>query len=209
MTIYDTTSVFTPNTAARLTFVERDEINSELVYAIETPGRQVFIHGDYGTGKSSLILNKLEQLYEYHITTFCINELTFENIFQSAFDQLNSFYISAKEYKGSSKFSAGIKSQSFAEFAFGVEKTQEDVEKLIRTTPHLLNPNNLSKLLGKMNACWLIEDFHRLSSDVSSRMAQNIKVFTDMASEYPEVKLLMTSNKNMDAFWSRFPELSP
>lgn len=38
---YITTEVFTPTSPARLTFVERETINAQLVSALKIPGKQV------------------------------------------------------------------------------------------------------------------------------------------------------------------------
>lgn len=89
---YKTNQVFTPTTPARLTFVEREGINSKLVNALQTPGKQIVVYGHSGSGRTTLLENKLYQTYEKHITTRCIKGLTFEQLMLDAFDQLNIFY---------------------------------------------------------------------------------------------------------------------
>lgn len=69
--------VFTPTKPARIAFVEREEVNDKLVNALRTPGKQLVVYGHSGTGKTTLLLNKLQQLYEHHITTRCMKGLKF------------------------------------------------------------------------------------------------------------------------------------
>ena len=56
---YETYSVFTPSQPAELTFVDREEVNKQLVDSIRTPGRQLIVYGFRGSGKTTLINNKL------------------------------------------------------------------------------------------------------------------------------------------------------
>ena len=86
--------VFTPTKPARIAFVEREEVNDKLVNALRTPGKQLVVYGHSGTGKTTLLLNKLQQLYEHHITTRCMKGLKFEQLLLDAFDQLEPYYIS-------------------------------------------------------------------------------------------------------------------
>lgn len=89
-TVYD---VFTPTTPARLNFVDHPEVYDLVVDALRTPGKQVVVYGESGSGKSSLLAKKLEELYPDHITTRCSAASTFETILLDAFDQLDEFYV--------------------------------------------------------------------------------------------------------------------
>ena len=75
---HDVYKVFTPTTPARLTFVEREKVNSKLVNALRTPGKQVVVYGHSGSGKTTLLVNKLHQLYENHLTSRCMKSVTFD-----------------------------------------------------------------------------------------------------------------------------------
>ena len=84
--------VFTPTTPAVLTFVERDNVNNQSIEALRTPGKQLVVYGHTGSGKTTLIRNKLGQTYENDIRTNCMSGLTFEQLLLDAFDQLGAFY---------------------------------------------------------------------------------------------------------------------
>ena len=68
--VYD---VFTPTRPARLTFIERSNINERLVDALRTPGKQLVVFGHSGSGKTTLLVNKLHQVYDDHVTTRCMS----------------------------------------------------------------------------------------------------------------------------------------
>ena len=88
--------VFTPSTPARLTFVERESVNHRLVNALQTPGKQIVVYGHSGCGKTTLLVNKLHQLYENHITSRCMIGMSIDQIILDAFDQLDPFYTTEK-----------------------------------------------------------------------------------------------------------------
>ena len=64
MNTYDLNEVFTPSSPASLTFVERTSVNYLLVEAIRTKGKQIVIYGHSGTGKTTLLHNKLLQTFK-------------------------------------------------------------------------------------------------------------------------------------------------
>ena len=106
MSISLTRDVFTPTKPARIAFVERDSVNDKLVNSLTTPGKQIVVYGHSGTGKTTLLANKLTQLYERHITTRCMKGLKFEQLLLDAFDQLSPFY--TQERQTVMKTSTGI-----------------------------------------------------------------------------------------------------
>src|SRR5690349_3184230 len=85
--------VFTPGRPAGVNFVDRRTVNNRLVDALQTPGKQLIVYGETGSGKSSLVQKKLEQIYEGHVTTRCSATMTFQHLLLDAFDKLDKYYI--------------------------------------------------------------------------------------------------------------------
>src|SRR3954471_7786370 len=87
--------VFTPTTPAKINFVSRENIENRLADCILTPGKQIIIYGETGCGKSTLLEKKLEELYEFHITTRCTKSTTYQSMLLDAFDKLSASYHSS------------------------------------------------------------------------------------------------------------------
>ena len=186
--VYD---VFTPTRPARLTFIEREQINERLVDAIRTPGKQLVIFGHSGSGKTTLLVNKLHQIYEDHVVTRCMSGLSFENLILDAFDQLNQYYVSEKTQSNNQKIKAsiqneylGIKSKLEGEHS----KTTGDV--LAPILPPQLTPQRLAMFMGEARCCWVLEDFHKIAESEKGHLGQVMKVFMDMADDYPDLKTI-------------------
>ncbi len=183
--------VFTPNKPARLTFVERSQINETLVNALTTPGKQVVVYGHSGSGKTTLLVNKLEQLYENHVTTRCIRHLTLENLILDAFDQLDPFFsdtatISTTRSAGRS---AGVDYKALkVQVSRALEEQKASTVK--RFLPPTLTPQTLARLMGQANVCWVLEDFHKLEDVEKPRLAQVMKVFMDEGDKHRHLKIV-------------------
>ena len=185
------TDVFTPNTQARVNFVERASINSRLVDAIKTPGKQIIVFGHSGSGKSTLLVKKLFSLYENHITTRCTVGLTFEQMLLNAFSDLKVYYSNELESSRKASISPTLKAQFFGiEGALGglKEESHKEVKRLL--LPPQLTPQNLARFIGAAKACWLVEDFHKLEPAEKTKFAQVMKLFVDTANEYPATKVV-------------------
>lgn len=189
--IYQTTKVFTPTTPARLTFVERESVQDRLVYSLNTPGKQIVVYGHSGVGKTTLLVNKLHQIYETHITTRCMNGMSFNEILLDAFGQLERVYISESSEKKQCVISThlsndflNIKSQ------LTTSRTHEHSRKLSPVLPPQLTPQNLGKFLGEVNGCWVLEDFHKVDDVEKQKISQIMKVFMDLSDEYENLKII-------------------
>ena len=110
LTVYE---VFTPSRPARVNFVPRARVNDDLVDAIRTPGTQIVIFGETGSGKSSLLLKKLDELYPDHLTTRCHGTMTFDAVLLDAFDQLDPFFNAGATTGHSSTVRAGLTADFF------------------------------------------------------------------------------------------------
>ncbi len=183
--------VFTPNRPARLTFVERDTINQTLVNALNLPGRQVVVYGHSGSGKTTLLVNKLEQLYERHVVTRCIRHLSLEHLILDAFDQLDPFYSETATLTSKRTIGATIAGE-YKALKVQVNRALEEqkASTVKRYLPPTLTPQALARLMGEAEACWVLEDFHKLDDVEKRRLAQVMKVFVDEGDRYRYVKIV-------------------
>lgn len=194
-----TTDVFTPTRQAKLTFVERNanELNNNLVDALRTPGTQVVIYGHSGTGKSTLLFNVVNRIYENTIITRCTSDMTYEQLILNAFDALNLYYTNTT----TSKISKGITANLSADYQFlkGAITSQFSTEESatsLRILPPQLSAQRLAEFMGASNCCWVIEDFHKIKPAEKSRLSQQLKVFVDTSELYPDVKTVLIGAVN-------------
>lgn len=188
---YDVHKVFTPTTPARLAFVERENLNTKLVNALRTPGKQVVVYGHSGSGKTTLLINKLHQLYETHLTSRCMKGLKFEALILDAFDQLAPFYCSEKTDGNRASFSIQVGKEYLAiKNQIGYSVTRENEYKTERILPPQLTPQALGRFIGQANSCWVLEDFHKIDESERAKLSQVMKVFMDMADEYSTLKII-------------------
>jgi hypothetical protein len=191
MLTYATTDVFTPSTVARLTFVERKCITERVVDALMTPGRQLVVFGRSGCGKTTLVDNKLRQLYERHVTSRCMRGTKINDLMVDAFDQLAPYFIESTKETRSRKTGltlGAVCSQIRMELASSRDAGQESVAK--RALPPQLNARLLAELLGEANSCWVLEDFHKVEAAEKAGIAQLMKVFMDLAVDYPMIRIV-------------------
>lgn len=167
---YDTVDVFTPSRPATHTFIERSEINRQLVDALMTPGKQLIVYGFTGSGKTTLLRKKLEELYDCYISTSCTKSMKLDQIRRNAFDQLDKYYLDTTTKNTSTTIGLSYKSMK-AEIA----SFKQDESK--RIIPVQLNDQRLAEFLGEANCCWIIEDFHKVDKSEKEGLAQMMKVF--------------------------------
>ncbi|MEZ7896355.1 MAG: AAA family ATPase [Thauera sp.] len=191
MEMHQTRDVFTPTKPARIAFVERDSVNDKLVNSLTTPGKQIVVYGHSGTGKTTLLVNKLNQLYERHITTRCMKGLKFEQLVLDAFDQLAPYY--TQERQTVLKTTTGIDlgaTYKMLEAKITASSSKDESEKQSRILPPQLTPQTLGRFLGAQKACWVLEDFHKIDEGEKERLSQLMKVFMDLSDEYQDLKII-------------------
>lgn len=188
---YLTRDVFTPTKPARIAFVERDAVNDKLVNSLTTPGKQIVVYGHSGTGKTTLLVNKLTQLYERHITTRCMKGLKFEQLILDAFDQLEPFYTQERQqvFKTSTGIDLGA-SYKALQIKISSQSSSDNSEKELRILPPQLTAQALGRFLGAQQACWVLEDFHKIDEGEKVKLSQLMKVFMDLSDEYPDLKII-------------------
>lgn len=188
---YQANQVFTPTKPARLTFVERTKVQDRLVNALDTPGKQLVIYGHSGVGKTTLIVNKLYQTYSHHITTRCMKGMTFETILLDAFSQIEKFYNSEKTTNLSNEYKLTFSSEvETIKSDITLGKTTGKSEKFIPILPPQLTPHTLGKFIGELEACWVLEDFHKVDDLEKQKISQLMKVFMDLSDDYPNLKII-------------------
>lgn len=183
--------VFTPTKPARLTFVEREGINDRLVNALRTPGKQLVVYGHSGSGKTTLLVNKLHQLYDHHITTRCVSGLTFGQLVGDAFDQLGACYRSETTSEVGYQVSGEVCAEYHgAKAKIGATKSARSTQKRQSVLSPQITPQTLGRFLGAAGCCWVLEDFHKIDSSEKPKLSQTMKVFMDLADEYPALKII-------------------
>lgn len=189
--------VFTPASPARLTFVERAELNTQLVSALQTPGKQVVIYGETGSGKTTLISNKLFQLYPDQITTRCTALDTIDSLLLDAFDQLDAFYVAGETRRASSQVNArlAIDYKAIKAHVSSHRALDTHVESRRLTQPRL-TPGRLAQLIGAAGCCWVLDDFHKVTTETKQRLSNVMKVFVDSADEFPDLKIVAVGATN-------------
>lgn len=189
---FDVYDVFTPTKPARLTYVEREGINTKLVNALRTPGKQVVVYGHSGSGKTTLLLNKLHQLYERQpVISRCMTGIKFEQLVLDAFDQLAPFYINEASESRSSQTSTQLSGEYLAIKAqIGGQSLQGSGTKSIRILPPQLTPQALARFMGSAKTCWVLEDFHKIDESERKKLSQIMKVFMDSSDDYSSLKIV-------------------
>ncbi|OEK05392.1 P-loop NTPase family protein [Roseivirga misakiensis] len=188
---YDINEIFTPSSPATHTFVDRPAINNLLVDAIRTRGKQLIIYGHSGTGKTTLLFNKLNQTYDDYIITRCTSDLSFNQLVSNAFDQLGTFFISKKTNHLSSSINSSLSTDyQLIKGSLGYSKSKNKFEEFQPIIAPQLTPQKLAAFFGSSNSCWVIDDFHKMEEDEKKKLAQYMKVFMDESVNYPYVKIV-------------------
>ena len=188
---YTLDDIFTPNTVARLAYVNREIIESDLEKYINLPGKQIVVYGHSGSGKTTLLYHKLHELKRETVKVHCEKKTTFEDILLQAFDNLNIFYVGEKSNTETNKITAEIKAE-YKTIACRINSEQSLTEstKQVRLVPPQLTPQKLAQFLGVANCLLVIEDFHKVEDKEKQRIADVVKIFIDAANEFPQVKII-------------------
>ena len=183
--------VFTPSRPARLTYVDRSKVNDRIVRALRTPGMQVVVYGHSGSGKTTLLENVLFKVYERHIKTNCMKGMTYDQIITNAFDQLEPFYVIERSAKNKKQKNASLTAEyNLIKSGFGLSSEQENSLVERGVLPLQLTAQNLAKFIGAAQACWVLEDFHKIEESEKIKFSQMMKVFADLSDEYPDLKII-------------------
>jgi len=126
-----------------------------------------------------------------------MNDATYESILLDAFDQLEPYFTEEKTKENKLSVSASlqatikvIRGQLSGKF----ENAQK--QKEVRLLPPQLSGSNLAKMLGAIDACWIIEDFHKVDEKYKVQFSQLMKVFMDQSEEHKRVKIIAVGAVN-------------
>jgi energy-coupling factor transporter ATP-binding protein EcfA2 len=188
---YNLKEVYTPNTAAKLTYIKREIIENDLEKYISLPGKQIFIYGHSGSGKTTLLRNKLKEVNQNFIRTHCETSTTFDEILLQAFDDLNRFYISEKSSNSQYSISSELKAEyQLINSSIKATNSVSKGHKTVRIVPPQLTPQKLASFLGEIDCVWIIEDFHKVILEEKQRIADVVKIFIDSANDFENVKII-------------------
>lgn len=198
MQIHQVGDVFTPASIAGVTFVEREAINEELVDSLRTKGKQLVVYGHSGCGKTTLVENKLRQLFAVHIKTQCMKSMTFEQILADPLRQLNVMYLAERQTKATRSLTASASTGTLARPAIGLTyaSTDEAGSKQIAIAPAIPTPHIVAENLGINHACWVLEDFHKVDNAEKIKLAQCMKMFMDLSERFPDLKMIFIGAVN-------------
>eukprot|EP01029_Cantina_marsupialis_P011044 TRINITY_DN248317_c0_g1_i1.p1 TRINITY_DN248317_c0_g1~~TRINITY_DN248317_c0_g1_i1.p1 ORF type:complete len:240 (+),score=37.70 TRINITY_DN248317_c0_g1_i1:35-754(+) len=191
MSNYYVENVFTPSTVADLNYIERKSVNGRITSSLRTPGKQIVIFGHSGVGKTTLLRKSLERNYEREIFTHCMSGTTFESLVVDAFDKLGCFYLSEQIVNEKNTLKSSL-STSYISIKSAIEASREENngESFQRIVGIQLTAQRLADFLGEANACWVLEDFHKMDNKEKSKLSQIMKVFMDKAVDYPPLKII-------------------
>jgi hypothetical protein len=171
--------------------VPRDQVEADLIRAVKIPGKQIVIYGESGSGKSTLLRNVIDRFYSKAIYTRCDETTSINSILYNAFDNLDKYYLETSKHtqQDTTKSQLGsdikvIKASLEAEYASGTEGTSK------RILSPQLTAQRLGEMMGGEGACWIIEDFHKVPEAEKSAFAQTLKMFSDLAADFPTLKVV-------------------
>lgn len=194
MEVFELRDVFTPSQpAAEINYIQRPAISKRFDRALDQKGKQIIIYGPSGAGKTSLLRNKIEESNLDVLTTHCLSSMTFEDILNNAFNELDVYI----EQEKSTSHEIETKAEGGINLAFipikagvsGSDSTQKNTKykKAIDFKP---TAQGLIEILGSQNKIWIIEDFHKIHEDEKRHFSQVMKLFMDKSIKYPNLKII-------------------
>lgn len=194
---FELKEVFTPASSANIAYIERETIEKKLSKAIDIPGKQIVIYGHSGSGKTTILNHMLIKKNITKVISRCTTDSTIESIILDAFDSLNPYYTENISNTNKNSVKGGISSEYLgikSAISSSTETTVGKTQK--RILPPQLTMQRLSHFIGKANAIWIIEDFHKVAENEKTSISQMMKLFMDIATEYPNTKIVILGAAN-------------
>jgi Cdc6-like AAA superfamily ATPase len=189
--IYRLEEVFTPNTAAKLTYVSRNELENTLNLNLSQIGRCIVLYGESGSGKTTLIRRQLKEMKINYVMISCNHNTSYETIIQQVIDRLDIFYVSKKTTNRDYRMTAQMTSD-FKLFKNSLTGTRGVIEgnESTRVIAPQFSAQRIAKYLGNVHSVLVLEDFHKVSEEEKLKIADLIKTFIDEANNYSDLKVL-------------------
>lgn len=173
-----------------ITYVERDDGKNErqLLIGLENPGQICLVTGPSKTGKTCLYRSILPKLKRHELVIRCSGNLSSEDFWANALEDLNFERIAQSADKwglntsakigtsgevGWSWLAKAMASIGFSVSASGEYSIQKDIVRAKLSAKHLI------PLLMELPVQLVVEDFHYLSEDVKKEVFQQWKTFID------------------------------
>ena len=191
---YSLGEVFTPGQPADKGFVSRPVEEQDLKNLLDERGTQILVWGESGAGKSSLVSNVLKNEKQLSVTTRCESTTTYEQILASAFDRMNAMVRTGhstqdtRQLGGGAEFGGPLSPASVHTEASWEAGQTQDFERVV---PAQLTSEALATRLGSKGLVWVIEDFHKVSPETRTRLADAMKVFSDESLNYPRLRMIV------------------
>lgn len=191
---YSLGEVFTPGQPADKGFVNRPQQEEDLTNILIERGTQILVWGESGAGKSSLVSNVLKRVGQPTITTRCEATTSYEQVLSSAFDRLGAMVQSGRSSQDTQTVGGGAElGGPISPATIHTEASLEAslTEDYTRVVPAQLTSEALAARLGAKGLVWVIEDFHKVSPETRTRLADAMKVFSDESSNYPRLRIIV------------------
>jgi hypothetical protein len=122
--------------------------------------------------------------------------MKFEEILADPLRRLNAMYESERQNKASTKATTSAGAGTLLPFAATVA-LESSAEGSARQTPIVAaapTPQTVAETLGRLSACWVLEDFTRLNQQ-KGEACQCMKMFMDMGT-HPDLKMIFIGAVN-------------
>jgi hypothetical protein len=187
--------VFTPSSAnPQLNFVDRGEVEEDLGAHLSTKARPICIEGPFRSGKTSIVLKKVKELYQRSIHVVCNEASTFDGLLSRALDDLAPFYAEAREGV-EKKVSPGISAEFFGLRGQlgGKEREAVTIEKPVQ------EPQKTSAAVARFavaaNAAWIIDDAHKLQALEFAKLAAAMREWQTLDFEKQDTKMIVIASE--------------
>jgi Cdc6-like AAA superfamily ATPase len=186
--IYKTNDVFGVRSKLIESYIERESVDKAFKEAL-TDGNEVIVYGSSKQGKTSLILNNLQE-YQY-VKVECSPQTQPIDIYKSILRQIGIKFIESEtteeKYEHGGKASAGfrIKIPFIGDSAATVEISDKALSGATKRETYveynLELAQDVSEILKqhKVKKYLILENFHYLTLEVQETLAYDLRVFQD------------------------------